>query len=127
MAARKDSEHRRLVVPTKFRDNLLENAHNSKFSGHLGIKRTYYRLSSKYYWKGMHHDVVKWINSCDSCNMRKGDPSNLIGKYRVTQPWHQILLDLSQKLRIIISISYYLWTILQDILKQQPYQITLQK
>jgi hypothetical protein len=97
MAERKDDEKRRLVVPTKFHH--IQSTHNSRFrfSGHLGTKRTYYRLSSKYYWKGLHHDVVKWINSCNSCNTRKGDPSNLIEKYRppvVTQAWELVASDI---------------------------------
>jgi hypothetical protein len=39
MAERKDDEKRRLVVPTKFRHNLLQSARNSRFSGHLGTKQ----------------------------------------------------------------------------------------
>ena len=66
----------------------------------------------------MHHDVVKWINSCDSCNMRKGDPSNLIGKYRppvVTQPWELVASDIvgpfpktkNNNIYILLFVDYF--------------------
>src|SRR5690606_22522372 len=97
MASRKDGKLHRLVVPTQFQNMILERMHNHISAGHLGIRRTYKRITIKYYWKRMYNSIVKWINQCEQCNIRKGHPSDLIGKFQppiVNEPWELVALDI---------------------------------
>jgi transposase InsO family protein len=61
----------RLVIPLSMRATILRENHNESIAGHLGIKRTYCRLTEQYYWKGMYNDVKEWIAMCDDCCTRK--------------------------------------------------------
>lgn len=49
--------------------------HDLTISGHLGVKRTYERIASKYYWKGLYKDVQEWISTCVDCASKKGTPN----------------------------------------------------
>lgn len=47
--------------------SLLLEFHSTPLGGHSGIKATLARLSSIFYWPGMHHDVKVFVNKCDTC------------------------------------------------------------
>jgi hypothetical protein len=96
MADREDNVQYRLVVPQKFRTDILKEYHDFKLSGHLGVRRTYEQISRKYYWKGMYNDISIYVRNCLECHARKGDPSELMGRYRppiVTKPWELVATD----------------------------------
>jgi hypothetical protein len=70
-------ELQRLVIPYKFREKLITFFHsNPLHGGHGGIDRTFFNLKRKFYWKGMHHDIVRTINSCLVCQLRKSPRLN---------------------------------------------------
>ncbi len=63
----------RLVPPaSKIKDILYDN-HDNPNAGHLGIKKTYSRIASQYYWPGLYTDVQMYVKSCTSCQTKKGD------------------------------------------------------
>ena len=51
-----------LVVPPSHRQRALEGCHDQV--GHLGQDRVLDLLRDRFYWPGMHVDVVSYINSC---------------------------------------------------------------
>jgi len=59
----------RLYVPNNriLRSDLLVEAHDSPLSGHLGIKKTLYKLSRFYYWPHMDKEVKEYVKSCLAC------------------------------------------------------------
>ena len=57
----------RLVVPRKFREDLLSAYHEGPLGGHLGIAKTFRRLSYRYWWKGMWFKVCAHVNGCKQC------------------------------------------------------------
>ncbi|UYV71977.1 K02A2.6-like, partial [Cordylochernes scorpioides] len=65
-----------LIVPKNKQKELLENMHDHPTSGHMGIKRTYNRLKSKYFWPSMLKTVEEYVFSCPGCQFRK-TPSQL--------------------------------------------------
>ncbi|UYV66855.1 hypothetical protein LAZ67_4003110 [Cordylochernes scorpioides] len=65
-----------LIVPKNKQKELLENMHDHPASGHMGIKRTYNRLKSKYFWPSMLKTVEEYVSSCPECQFRK-TPSRL--------------------------------------------------
>eukprot|EP00079_Xenopus_tropicalis_P020074 XP_012810580.1 PREDICTED: uncharacterized protein LOC105945996 [Xenopus tropicalis] len=58
---------RQLLVPAKFRTQLLHLAHEVPLTGHQGISRTRYRLLQNFYWPGLSQQVAQFCRSCDSC------------------------------------------------------------
>ena len=50
---------------------LLHLAHDSNVGGHLGIAKTYRRVSQHFYWVGMKEDITEYVNSCSSCAQNK--------------------------------------------------------
>lgn len=47
----------RLVISTRMQQQILHDNHDNIFAGHLGVKKTYTRIASKYYWKGLYQHV----------------------------------------------------------------------
>lgn len=67
------SEHK-LVVPTPFRQKVICNFHSSPTAGHFGVKKTYLRISQKYYWTNMFVEIRAYVLSCPECQQFK--PTN---------------------------------------------------
>jgi len=64
-----------VAVPFALRDYMLYQYHDSAGAGHLGIHATLARLAGKFHWPGMYTDIVNHVKSCESCQQRKGSPS----------------------------------------------------
>ena len=58
-----------LVVPQSYRQRAMEGCHDQV--GHMGQYRVLDLLRDRFYWPGMHADVVSYINSCPRCLRRK--------------------------------------------------------
>ncbi|XP_075188552.1 uncharacterized protein LOC142270515 [Anomaloglossus baeobatrachus] len=58
---------RQLVVPYRFRDELLRIAHEIPLAGHLGVSKTKARLSHHFYWPKMGTDISNYCRSCITC------------------------------------------------------------
>ncbi|XP_070390798.1 uncharacterized protein [Dermacentor albipictus] len=56
-----------LVVPTKYREDLLSLCHGNGWFGHLGINISKESLLMEYYWPGCFKDVENFVRSCDAC------------------------------------------------------------
>ena len=63
-----------LVVPLSLRNVILEQLHNLRIVGHLGIARTLARVQERYYWPCMATDVARWCAACSDCAAWKGKP-----------------------------------------------------
>ncbi len=69
----------RTVVPISKRDQVLIETHDLPFGGHLGVKRTFVKISANFYWRGMYQDVKNWVRVCEQCQRRKGAPDPKLG------------------------------------------------
>ena len=56
-----------LMVPTSLRLKVLRLGHESAFAGHLGVKKTFDRIVSNFYWPGIFARVRRYCASCDIC------------------------------------------------------------
>ena len=69
-----DEETRhQLVLPMAHVATVLESLHNDM--GHPGKDRTISLIRDRFYWPGMHQDIVTWIEECGRCTRRK-TPTN---------------------------------------------------
>ena len=88
----------RLCVPKgKFRESLLYESHDVPQAGHLGVKKTFQRLSPRYYWKGMQKYVHDYVTSCDICQRTKSTNHKPFGLLQPLEPptekWTHITMD----------------------------------
>ena len=70
--ARHGSVRYLLYVPEALRQDVLFACHDHLLSGgHLGVKKTFEKLRSRYYWTNMFKSVEDWCRSCVTCLGRK--------------------------------------------------------
>lgn len=60
-----------LVVPRDLRHEIIYHCHDSPLAGHFGLQKTYAKIRTRYFWKGMYRDCEVWIRSCIDCSMKK--------------------------------------------------------
>ena len=58
-----------IVVPRVYRPEILNLAHDTPMSGHLGINKTYHKILNHFYWPGLKSDVSQFCKSCHTCHM----------------------------------------------------------
>ncbi|XP_068227562.1 uncharacterized protein [Palaemon carinicauda] len=68
-----------IVVPVNYRRKLLELAHDNLLSGHLGINKTFKKLSDLFFWPSLRRDVKKFVKTCKVCQTT-GKPNQKIPK-----------------------------------------------
>ena len=68
-----DRELEQLVLPTKYRKDVLKTLHNEV--GHPGKERTVKLARERFYWPGMSSEIEKWTERCDRC-LRRKSPMN---------------------------------------------------
>ncbi|KAH0633114.1 hypothetical protein KY284_035900 [Solanum tuberosum] len=63
----------RLGVPDVdgLREQILEEAHSSRYSIHPGATKMYHDLQEVYWWNGMKRDVVEFVAKCPNCQQVK--------------------------------------------------------
>jgi hypothetical protein len=96
----------KIVPPESLQNELIKQNHDNIFSAHMGVRRTYDKISAAYYWPGMYESVLKYVLACTSCQKRKGyvkrnvgSPGNII----VTRPNQQLGVDLHGPLPVTAS------------------------
>ncbi|KDP42549.1 hypothetical protein JCGZ_24323 [Jatropha curcas] len=89
----------RLVLPAASRwvPKLISEFHSTPTGGHSGAYRTYRRIASNFYWKGMMRTVQKQVAECLTCQQQKYEAQSPAG---LLQPlpipsliWADISLD----------------------------------
>ncbi|WVZ52211.1 hypothetical protein U9M48_003293 [Paspalum notatum var. saurae] len=65
----------RLVVPKdmELRKKILDEAHTSMFTMHLGSNKMYQDLKQKFWWTRMKREIAKYVSECDVCQRVKAD------------------------------------------------------
>ena len=90
--------HLSVVVPVSLRQGVLSLGHDAIMSGHQGVKRTYDRIVSQFYWPGMHGDIKRYCQSCDICQktVSKGRVANVpLGTMPLIEtPFQRVAVDI---------------------------------
>ena len=74
---------KQLVVPAKFRRQILSLGHDIPMAGHLGMKKTRDRIMRHFFWPGIFDDTKKYCRSCPKC--QKGTSKTRISKVPLVQ------------------------------------------
>lgn len=92
------------MVPSEQREKIISENHSQPIAAHLGIFKTYNRLLLRYYWPGMHRDVVKFISSCQKCLEYKTHNHQTLGEMgrpkQCSRPFQMLSIDLMGPLPI---------------------------
>ena len=62
-----------LVIPKdrELRNQILDEAHSSKLSIHLGSSKIYQELKSYFWWTKMKKEITAYVARCDICSRVK--------------------------------------------------------
>lgn len=103
------------VVPSNFRQKIIKEHHSEPTAGHLGIFKTYRRLSLNYYWPGMHQDVVEFVGSCSICQSYKAQNHTTLGQMgrpkQCSRPFQMISIDFVGPLPVTRKQNSYMLVI----------------
>lgn len=58
-----------IVIPTGYRQHVLSVAHESQWSGHLGVTKTYQLILRHFFCPGLKSDVSKYDHCCHVCQI----------------------------------------------------------
>ncbi|XP_073317209.1 uncharacterized protein [Primulina huaijiensis] len=92
----------RLCVPNieNLRQEVMSEAHKSKFSIHLGSTNMYRDLKKNFWWSGMKKDVAEYISRCQVYQQVKAEhqrPGGLLQPLEITEwKWEHISMDCSR-------------------------------
>ena len=64
-----------LVVPAPMREFVIQQFHDTLWSGHLKFEKTLSKIRIQFYWRHMYTDVKKYVASCRSCMERSAHKS----------------------------------------------------
>ena len=77
-------------------------------TGHLGIKRTLYRLGQRYWFPKMEKKVTRYVNECDTCQRTKVDHTVTSGLLQpipmAAIPWWDIAMDFLTDLPTVFGL-----------------------
>ncbi|KAL6225622.1 hypothetical protein ACLB2K_004471 [Fragaria x ananassa] len=89
----------RLCMPNvaSLKDDIMQEAHRSKFTVHLGGMKMYKYLRKNYWWKNMKRDIASYVSKCLTCQLVKAEH---VRKGGLLQPlkipkwkWERITMD----------------------------------
>ncbi len=70
-------EIQQIVLPVGYRTHVLKLAHEHVMSGHLGVIKTFYRISKYFYWPGIKSAVSAFCKVCEVCQLT-GKPNQRV-------------------------------------------------
>ncbi len=124
-----NTEIQQLVVPPKFRREVITLAHSSILAVHAGSKKTPKQILKVFFWPGLYKDVKDFCHACEQC--QKGTKANrkqvpLQPLLTVEAPFKRIAIDIVGPLRRTKRENKYILTMM-DFTTGYPEAIPLRK
>ena len=85
-----------IVLPKQCRRAVLQLAHTTPLSGHLGKKKTAARIMRRFYWPTLFPDVADYCRSCTRCqkfSRRRVPRAPMIPLPVISEPFERIAMD----------------------------------
>ena len=104
----------RIVLPKVLVPEALKELHDGLTGGHLGIKKTLYKVKNRFFWYGLKRDVTEWCKRCDICTSRKGPyrkAKSAMRQQGVGAPLERIGMDIMGPLPMTCVGNKYILTI----------------
>ena len=103
-----------LVTPERLRKDVMSSSHDNLLGGHLGRKKTQYKINRNFYWYNMKEDTSVYVASCLQCQMNKTPPRNpkaQLGNMKVSAPLDRLSTDILGPLPTTIRGNKYILTV----------------
>ena len=113
----------RLYVPPRdgLREEILEEAHRSKYTIHPGATKMYYELKKSFWWPSMKGDVTNFVSRCLTCQRVKVEhqkPAGLLQPLDIPEwKWDSVSMDFVQGLPRTSSGHDCIWVIVDRLTK----------
>lgn len=112
------AETHQVVLPTSVRPSVLKLAHDG-YAGHLGVRKTYNKILSHFYWPGIKNDVTQFIKTCHICQVtgkvnQPIPPAPLFSIPVVHEPFEKIIIDCVGPLPKTKKGNEYLLTVMDS-------------
>ena len=102
-----------IVVPKVYQCEILILAHDSSMGGHLGINKTYSKITKHFYWPQIWRCVAEFRKTCHTCKM-VGKPNRKIpvAPLKPIPAFRKVIIDCVDPLPKTKSRNQYLLTIM---------------
>lgn len=114
---KKGIHYDQLVVPSKYREQIIRLSHGEAWACHLGVKKTKARLLREFYWPRCFKDVEEYVQTCDACQ-RVGKPHEIQKKTPmklvplITEPFRRLVVYVVGPLPMTKSGHKYILTMI---------------
>jgi hypothetical protein len=113
----------RTVIPndTELRRDILDEAHQTRYTVHPGNNKMYQDLKNKFWWCGMKRDIAEYVAQCPSCQLVKAEHKKPAGQLQLLDvpmwKWDQIAMDFVVGLPKAPSGQDAIWVIIDRLTK----------
>jgi hypothetical protein len=113
----------RLVVPNRkaLKKKILDEAHASRYSIHLGSTKMYHDLRQQFWWTRMKREAARYVSECDTCQKVKADymkPGGLLQLLSIPGwKWEDISMDFIVGLPMTARKFDSIWVIVDRLSK----------
>lgn len=89
---------KQIVVPRPYRPQIMSMAHDLPIAGHLGIRKTFVRITNEFWWPSVKRDIANYCKRCHVCQLA-GKPNQPIPKAPLQpipvydEPFSRIIID----------------------------------
>ena len=82
---------------SELKNEILHDAHNSRYSIHPGSTKMYQDLKKNFWWPNMKKEIAEWVSRCDTCQRVKAEhqrPSGLLQPLEIPEwKWEHLAMD----------------------------------
>ena len=92
---RKQIEKIRIVVPKSLEKEIIKTYHDAPSAGHLGIEKTYYKISKQFWFDDMFRKIEDYCKKCAICdkNRKFHKTNDILHPIETTAPFQIVELD----------------------------------
>lgn len=86
-----------LVVPSQLHSRVMTMGHSIPWAGHLGLPKTYARISARFFWPSLYKDVHNFCKACEECQLTskyRASPYPLQPLPCIDVPFSRIAIDI---------------------------------
>ncbi|XP_038975659.1 uncharacterized protein LOC120106585 [Phoenix dactylifera] len=102
-------------------DEILREAHQSRFSIHPGSTKMYRDLREHYWWKGMKREIAEYVARCMTCQLIIAEhqrPAGLLKPLEIPEwKWEHITMDFVTGLPRTVKRNDAVWVIVDRLTK----------
>ena len=109
-------------MPTHLRAKVIELAHSTPVTGHIGAEQTKHKIMKNYFWPGMAKEIKQICQSCERSQKVAKHPSKVAPMQKTPtfiEPNHKISLDIVGPLPITKRKNRFVLTYL-DLATRYP-------